>query len=529
MKTFLVVVFFVILLFILINDKIETFQDKPKKNVNQKCVPKALLTKYKSQQGYGEVRTHDKLRKKKTILTREAAFFSVRLEVAEYDIFNLGSVIKIGSGRKTEKRSVVKINPKEYTIEINKPIEYFYPEKTIVEIISDKDVISEDDKLTDREKNQDFTKKNARDVFGEDSLLNAINKLKDSSNFYHPNEISRYASKLNFLKNYTKKPNSKNCNIPTGKHIAVDVDDKLKEKLFKTVDTKSLLTIGLNRWDILNPTNQNTILPETVFSYQGKSRKRVLDFDVFKTEILDKITKYNSVNEPDSSFKEIENPKLNIYKKNKLTKIPYQYLFRILDQQKTLIDKLFFQYIKTPNKQIHCDKPIEKNCSTRIIHPQIYKILESVNWYKFIFRYNYYIKDKVFAYTIFSKTFVHKNQNIIRIQELNLKGLLHEQNINLKEGLHPDNTVQIHDNAMKRSDSVFSLYKPQQGYLYDDNEEPLLFDKKEQVKIVRQHKKDYDDRITKGSEVPQWYKPIVNKPMTKTNEIEANQRFITRT
>ena len=43
-----------------------------------------------------------------------------------------------------------------------------------------------------------------------------------------------------------------------------------------------------------------------VFSYQQKS-KRVLDYDIFKTEIIDKIEKVNSVNTNNEKFEEIKN------------------------------------------------------------------------------------------------------------------------------------------------------------------------------------------------------------------------------
>ena len=122
----------------------------------------------------------------------------------------------------------------------------------------------------------------------------------------------------------------------------------------------------------------------------------------------------------------------------------------------------------------------------------------------------------------------------MRIQTLLLKGVLHEQYINLNEGKNSfesslNNLLHIDNNVMREDGSVFSKYNPEKGYLSDDNEEPILLDKDEQVKLVRKHKVNYDNRLSKGSEVPEWYKTIVNKPMTETQTVLANKEFVTRT
>ena len=115
-----------------------------------------------------------------------------------------------------------------------------------------------------------------------------------------------------------------------------------------------------------------------------------------------------------------------------------------------------------------------------------------------------------------------------------LKGILHEQEFNLKDGVNTyknelGNKVRIDNNVNKVSGSVFSKYNPEKGYLSDDNEEPLLFTKKEQIKLVRKHKQDYDNRLQDYSEMPKWYNTIINKPMTETQTVVANKRYITRT
>lgn len=477
----------------------------------------------------------DTLKEKKTILTKKADAKAIKITVSQHEVFSIGSLIEIGiTSGKHERRSVIKIIPNKKILKLNKPLVNSYPEKTLVKVISKKTYLTKDDKLSEKEKNLDFTLKQVEESISKDNLLENINKLKTSKNNYHPNEISRYGSKLKFLKEFKKKPGSFSCNKPFGRDIPIEIEDKYKNKLFKTVDTKSLLSIGLNRWDIVNPNNDNTILPHKVFSYQQKSKKRVLDYDIFKTEIIDKIEKVNSVNTNNEKFEEIKNPIINIYKKNKFQIVPYKYFFRILDFQKTKLDKLLFEYASHDDKQIICEKPVSVTCETKLLFPQIYKISETSNWYKFEFKYNYYIKDKVFAYTLLSKAFIHKKNNKVSIQTLLLKGVLHEQYINLNEGKNSfepslNNLLHIDNNVIRENGSVFSKYNPEKGYLSDDNEEPILFDKDEQVKLVRKHKVNYDNRLSNGSEVPEWYKTIVNKPMTETQTVVANKEYITRT
>ena len=323
-----------------------------------------------------------------------------------------------------------------------------------------------------------------------DKLLNKINNLRSKIHVdYHPNEVSQYGGKLNFIKTQLHKPYSYNFNNNKLEQEEYELIPDMKYKFLIENSEHSLENRGLNRWELLNPENDRFILPKIIFSYQTDTDKRVIDFDKFKSNILDKIKKYKSVNE--NKFKELDNSKLSIWEKNKLTEVPYNKFYKIIELQKMLLDKYFYDFIKDPKnkKQVKCLKPEKINCRTKIIRPQIYKILQSKSWFKFIFRFNYYINNKVFAYTLFSKTFINKKNNEIKIQALTLMGLLHEQDIYLNNSNNSknyilDDKVEIYRNSFKNNVNDFALYDTDKGYLYSDSEKNIIAEKKQQKEIL---------------------------------------------
>ena len=61
---------------------------------------------------------------------------------------------------------------------------------------------------------------------------------------------------------------------------------------------------------LLNP--ENKILPQVYFSETNKSRSRIINVDIFKTNVLDKVTnRYNNASLNNLKYKEAKDPKLS--------------------------------------------------------------------------------------------------------------------------------------------------------------------------------------------------------------------------
>ena len=339
-------------------------------------------------------------------------------------------------------------------------------------------------------------KQEIEDLDERDELLNYINIKKQKINKYEPEEIIRYHQKLKGIKKFLKKPKSYNCDLQEEKNIELSLDNNLKQQLFSNINNKNIKTLGLNQAVLLNPENKNEIMPEVIFEYQKDAKKRVLDLAVFKKNIIDKIKQNETITE--TNLQELPNSKISIWKKEEIQTVPYKHFYKILAFHKKELDKHFFSFIKNPiNKsQIFCEEPQQTNCSTDIIYPRIYQILQTQNWYQFIFRYEYYIKNKIFAYTLLSKSFIHKTNNSIKIDSLNVVSITHEQDIHLQHNQRNRiKNVKIYNNSLLNKETLSNPYNASNGYLYDDNEDPILFNQKMQKQILKTQQEQVKDLL----------------------------------
>ncbi len=373
-------------------------------------------------------------------------------------------------------------------------------------------------------------KKKHKENNEKDDFLSYLNENRKDIDSYKPSEIIRYHEKLNYIKKYLKKPKSYNCNLQEDKNIELSLDNNLKQQIFSNVNDQSIKTLGLNQSVLLKPENKNELMPEAIFEYQKNPEKRVIDLDIFKKNVIDKIMK-EKPNE--TNFKELPESKISIWEKEKIQKVPYKDFYKILAYHRKQMDQHFFNFIKNPlnKKQIVCKEPQKENCSTDIINPRIYKISQTENWYKFEFRYDYYIKNKVFAYSLNSISYIQKNTKSIKIGSINLVSITHEQDIHLhdnKEG--DDKHIRIYQNSLKDNNKDFNLYNTSNGYLYDDNEDPILFNEKIQKQILIAQQKQVKDLLV-DSRVQQIdktnYKNIDIYDVNDTNTKIDNLRFTT--
>ena len=260
-----------------------------------------------------------------------------------------------------------------------------------------------------------------------------------------------------------------------------------KKESFIDVDTKYLIKkkpVSFKCYkdheegkELINP--GNVILPDIHFS--SFTDKRVLNFDKFKSLVLNKVKKYKI----DERFTEISNPSINIWKKEKINYVPNE-LDNILFFHKKELNRHFYKHIQNnENKGIRCPELIE--CKTIILKPGIIRIFESKNWYKFHIIYSYYIKGKVFAYTLFTITAINKKNKNIKIETIKLIGILHEQDINIYSGYTKKNLetqVNIYNNY------PFTPYRTDKGYQRSDSYKNIITTKKIQKNILKQKAQD---------------------------------------
>ena len=165
-----------------------------------------------------------------------------------------------------------------------------------------------------------------------DDYLSYLNEYKRDIYSYDPNEIIRYHQKLNQIKTFLKKPKSSNCNLQEDKNIELKINDQLKQQIFSNVNDESLKTLGLNQAVLLKPNNKKELMPEIIFEYQKNPKKRVIDLEIFKKNILDKIKQKESPSE--TNFKELPRSQVSMWKKEKIHKVPYVEFYKILAYQK---------------------------------------------------------------------------------------------------------------------------------------------------------------------------------------------------
>jgi len=233
-----------------------------------------------------------------------------------------------------------------------------------------------------------------------------------------------------------------------------------------------------NGTGLLNP--QKVILPDIYFN--SITDKRVMNFNKFKLSVLDKIKK----EKVDARFTEIKNPSINIWEKETANETPHKLFDKILDFHKKKMNTYFYKYIKNnEQREILCPELID--CKTEIIEPGIIRIFESKNWYKFYFVYSYYIKGKVFAYTLFSIAYINKKSYDVKIELIKMIGILHEQDIKLNYGYTKKNmetNINIYNNY------PVTPYRTDKGYQRSDNYKNVVSSQEEQMGILKQRKKD---------------------------------------
>jgi hypothetical protein len=225
--------------------------------------------------------------------------------------------------------------------------------------------------------------------------------------------------------------------------------------------------------ELLNP--ENKILPHLYFTDANKKRSRIINVDVFKKNILDKIVyKFNNEELEKGDYKEIADPKLSYFKKMEFTAVDKDVFNNIANKIKTHLDSELKQYVQNlspTSADIKCDKDMS-DCKSNLWNPGIIRIRKNEEYYEYIFQLTYYIHRKAYAYVLIAKCYVNiQNPNFIFINMLNLIGLEHEQNIMLTPGYSKtqlDNRVNIY------SDYPYTPYEANMTYYRSSNEDTFI-------------------------------------------------------
>jgi hypothetical protein len=226
---------------------------------------------------------------------------------------------------------------------------------------------------------------------------------------------------------------------------------------------------------LLNP--ENKILPQVYFTDTNKQRSRIINIDVFKKGILDKIVnKYSNTSLNNAKYEELTDPKLNYFENTTFSIVNKDILNSLISKIKSYIDYELKEYVQNINENtgdIQCEKDMS-NCETFIWKPGIIRVQQNESYYEYITQFTYYIQGKAFAYVLFSKSYVGKqNINDIYVNELNIMGLEQEQNIMLTPGYsktHLDSKVNIFSNY------PYTPYEANLTYYRSSNEETYMRD-----------------------------------------------------
>ena len=227
---------------------------------------------------------------------------------------------------------------------------------------------------------------------------------------------------------------------------------------------------------LLNP--GNPVLPQVYFTEENKTQSRIINVDVFKSKILDKILdKYS-----DSSIGKLEytepTNKLSYYDNTELYTVNEDNFNIIMTRIKEYIDVEFKNYIQTTDtdaSDIKCLKDMS-NCDTYLWNPGIIRIRKNNTYYEYIAQMTYYIQGKAYAYVLLTKFYIGINNvesGNIYINELNLMGLESEQNIMLNPGYSKtqlDNKLNIY------TDFPYTPYEADMTYYRSSNEDTFLRD-----------------------------------------------------
>ena len=284
--------------------------------------------------------------------------------------------------------------------------------------------------------------------------------------------------KLTFQKKYERFENNNNAQP---KYDLTTDSTKLDSKFEIFKDSKKYIKAPISNkcfkkqysHRLLNP--ENKILPQVYFSDTNKQRSRIINIDVFKKVILDTIVnKYSNNALNNSKYEELADPKLNYFENTKFSIVNKDILNTLISKIKSYVDyelKEYIQNIDENTADIQCEKDMS-NCETFIWKPGIIRVRENESYYEYITQFTYYIQGKAFAYVLFSKSYVGKqNTEDIHVNELNIMGLEQEQNIMLTPGYsntQSDNRVNIF------SDYPYTPYEANQTYYRSSDEETSM-------------------------------------------------------
>lgn len=239
---------------------------------------------------------------------------------------------------------------------------------------------------------------------------------------------------------------------------------------------------------LLNP--ENKILPQVYFSNTNKSRSRIINVDIFKQNVLDKvITRYNNASLNNLKYEEANDPKFSYFENMEFSTVNEDVLNNLIDRLKSYIDEEFKTYVQTLSEtaaDIKCKKDMS-DCETYIWNPGIVQIKHNDSYYEYTIQFTYYIKGKAFAYVLISKCYVGKeNSNYIYVNNLNIMGLEQEQNIMLTPGFSKtqlDNKVNIFH------DYPYTPYEANMTYFRSSNEDTFIRDlfKGDELKIDEEY------------------------------------------
>lgn len=194
-------------------------------------------------------------------------------------------------------------------------------------------------------------------------------------------------------------------------------------------------------------------MPQVYFPPSNKTQARIINVDEFKQHILDNIKNSNSMNNiniDDDSFEELPDSNFSYYENSDYSIVNTDTFDQIVNTLKIKLDAELNTYIQTGSTQIKCKSDMS-DCPTYIWKPSIIQIRLNDEYYEYTFQLTYYIQKKAYAYVIICKCYVSRNnidnidntdnkQNIntqhikLYIDELDLMGLDHEQNIMLTPG-----------------------------------------------------------------------------------------------
>ena len=228
---------------------------------------------------------------------------------------------------------------------------------------------------------------------------------------------------------------------------------------------------------ILNP--ENHILPQVYFSDVNKTRTRIINVDIFKTEILDKIkNKHENLSLSDLEYIEPNDLKFSYYDSIEFYAVNEDEFNNIMIRIKSYIDeelKNYIQNVADDAADIKCEKDMS-NCKTYLWKPSIIKIRYNDSYYEYTTQVTYYIRGKAFGYVLIVKFYITKDNletGSIYINELNIIGLETEQNIMLFPGY---TKKQLDDKVNIYSKYPYTPYEANMTYYRSSNEDTFVRD-----------------------------------------------------